>query len=164
MIKKILLFGFLIFSIHFSFGQDVFRKGKIGIDIGGGFRTIGNAAYGGNFRIERSVSKLMRIGYIGIGVNGDLLIPIEGDMLGKMIPSATVRTTYHAGFFRTKILDVYSGVGIAIAKKETPVSYLVHPDIFLGFRSKFSRNSKAGFFLELGYFAANYKAGFSFIL
>jgi len=164
MIKKILLLGLFVLTIQFSFGQDVFRKGKTGIDIGGGFRTIGNSAYGGNFRIERSVSKIMRIGYLGIGVNGDLLIPIEGDMIGKIIPSATLRATYHAGFFRTKVLDVYSGVGIAASKKETPVSYLFHPDIFLGFRTKFSKSGKVGFFAELGYFAANYKAGLCFIL
>ena len=164
MIKKILLLGLFVLTIQFSFGQDVFRLKKTGIDIGAGFRTIGNAAYGGNFRLERSVSKIRRIGYLGLGLNGDLLIPIEGSMTGQMIPSATFRVSYHAGFFRTKVLDVYSGVGLAIAKKETPAAHLIHPDIFLGFRSKFSRTSKAGFFAELSYFAANYKLGLCFIL
>lgn len=164
MIKKVLLFSLLILTIQFSFGQDVFRIGKTGIDIGGGFRTIGNAAYGGNLRFERSVSKIGRIGYLGLGLNGDLLIPIEGDMIGEMIPSATFRAAYHAGFFRTKVLDIYSGVGLAIAKRETPAAHLFHPDIFLGFRSKFSRSRKAGFFAELSYFGANYKAGIFFIL
>jgi len=159
MIKKILLFGLLILIIQFSFGQDVFRLKKTGINIGGGIRTIGVSTYGGNFAIERSVSKVGRIGYLGVSIDGEVLVPN-----GVIIPSATLRTTYHAGFFRTKILDVYSGVGLAIAKKETPAAHLFHPDIFLGFRSKFSRTSKAGFFLELGYFAANYKAGICFIL
>ncbi len=165
MIKKIILFiSLFVFIIHFSSAQDVFRKGKTGINIGGGLRTIGEAAYGGNFSLERSVHRITRLGYIGIALNGDVLVPIEGAMTGEIVPSATFRTIYHAGFFRTKVLDVYSGVGIAIAKKETSEAQLFHPDIFLGFRSKFSRTSKVAFFAELGYFAANYKVGLSFIL
>ncbi len=161
MIKKTILISILLLLFQFSFGQDVFRKGKTGINIGAGYRALGDVAIGGNFSIERSVYEIKRFGYVGIDLTTDVLRTIEGE---EIIPSGTFRTLYHAGFFRTNVLDIYSGLGVAIAKKNTEKSTLLHPDIFLGFRVKFSKKSKLGFFGEFGYYAANYKAGLCFIL
>lgn len=157
MVKKTFLLSLILLTVQFSFGQDVFRKGNTGINIGGGYRTIGVEAYGGNIGIERSVYKIYGLGYIGVGLNSDILVA------DKIIPSGTFRVAYHAGFFRTKVLDIYAGGGIAFAQKESPESTLFNPDAFLGFRYKIKK-SNFGFFSEMSLYGANYKVGICFIL
>ncbi len=149
--KKCLIIPVVIFfSINNGFAQDVFRTGKTAIHIGGGFRSIGIDTYGANLSIERSVYKIPYIGYIGVDLTGEVLFPE-----GNISPIATLRAAYHAGFFRTKVLDIYSGLGVSFAPKER---YLIHPDLFLGFRFV-PKHSKVGFFAEGAYYGANVKAG-----
>jgi hypothetical protein len=150
MLKNVLAVILILFTVQFSFSQDVFRKGNNALHLGGGYRTIGLEAYGANFSYERSVFQIRKLGYIGVGLTSDLLF-LESDIDA----SGTLRIIYHAGFFRTKVLDIYSGVGVATAPTE---KYLFHPDIFLGFRYVF-KNSNFGFFSEMGYYASNYKLG-----
>jgi len=159
MIKKIIIFSLLVFTIQFSFGQNVFRKGKTGINLGGGIRTIGIFSYGGNLSLERSIYKINNTGDIGVGLNGEILF-----VNGIRIESGSMRVAYHTSFFRNRFFDLYSGIGVAISKKETQVSSLFYPDAFLGFRYKFKRKGKIGLFGELEYFGANFKAGICFIL
>ncbi|MCF6366980.1 MAG: hypothetical protein L3J35_12365 [Bacteroidales bacterium] len=156
MLKKTLLLGLILVTIQLSFGQDVFRKSKNGINIGGGYRTIGVDAYGGNFSFERSVYEIKHFGYVGVALSSDILVT------EKIIPSATLRVAYHAGFFRTKVLDIYAGTGLAFADKETSKSTYINPDAFLGFRYVF-RHSNFGLFSEMSLYGANYRAGICFV-
>jgi len=168
MLKKTLLLGLILVTVQLSFGQDVFRKGKNGINIGGGVRLIGANAYGGNFNFERSVYEIKHFGYIGIGLNAGVLYTDaainEDDVLGtdEIIPSGTLRIAYHAGFFRTKVLDVYAGTGLAFADKKSGKSTYINPDAFLGFRYVF-RQSNFGLFSEMSLYDANFRAGISFV-
>jgi len=153
--KKIKLAIVILFALNCSvFGQDVFRTGKNCIQLGGGFRSIGIYTYGANLSYERSVYKIPNIGYIGVELMGEVLFPDA-----EISPIATLRAVYHAGYFRTKVLDIYSGLGVAIAPSEPS---LVHPDLFLGLRF-LPKHSKVGFFAEGAYYGANVKAGVCFL-
>lgn len=157
MLRKTLLLGLVLLLVQTSFGQDVFRKGKTGINIGAGYRMLGVPAYGGNLSLERSVFKSKKLGYIGLALNSDVLFTDE------IIPSAALRMILHPGFFRTKIWDVYTGAGLVFAQNETDESLALYPDIFMGFRHMFKK-SKLGLFSELSLYGANLKAGICFVL
>jgi hypothetical protein len=153
--KKIKLVIVILFALNCSvLGQDVFRTGKNCIHLGGGFRSIGIDTYGANLSYERSVYEIPYIGYIGVELMGEVLFPES-----EISPIATLRAIYHAGFFRTKVLDIYSGLGVAFAPSERS---LVHPDIFLGFRF-LPKHSKVGFFAEGAYYGSNVRAGVCFL-
>ena len=157
MLRKTLLLGLVLLLVQTSFGQDVFRKGKTGINIGGGYRMLGVPALGGNLSLERSVFKSKELGYIGLGLNSDVLFTDE------IIPSATLRIILHPNFFRTKTWDIYTGAGLAFAQRETTDGTYLYPDIFLGFRYMVKKR-KFGLFSELSLYGANLKAGICFVL
>ncbi len=153
--KKTVFLLVVLLSLSVSlFSQDVFRTGKNCIHLGGGFRSIGIETYGANLSYERSVYEIPNIGYIGVELMGEVLFPEN-----EISPIATLRAVYHAGFFRTKVLDIYSGLGVAFALSEPS---LVHPDLFLGFRF-LPKHSKVGFFAEGAYYGSNVRAGVCFL-
>ncbi len=159
MIKKTLILVSLLFSVQFMFGQYVFLKNYTGIDIGGGLRTIGIDAPGVTFNIERGVVQIARVGAIAVGARANVIFPKESDIE----PSITLRTTYHIGLFRTKIVDLYTGVGVAV---DLEAGHHFHPDTYVGARYKFNRHSKYkyAFFTEIAYYGTNYNMGLSMIL
>jgi hypothetical protein len=152
--KMIFFIGVLISLSSSAFSQDVFRTGKNCFHLGGGFKSIGIMTYGANVSFERSFYKIPDIGYIGVELMGEVLFPDR-----EISPIASLRAVYHAGFFRTKVFDIYSGLGVAFAFSEPT---LIHPDLFLGFRY-LPKHSKIGFFVEGAYYGANVKAGVSFL-
>ena len=158
MIKKALILVSLLFSVHFVFGQYVFMKKYTGIDIGAGYRTIGDDKPGVTVNIERGILQIRRVGAIAVGLRTNVLFDIAGD--DDLESSATLRTTYHVGLFRTKIVDLYTGVGFAFDFTDNGI----HPDTFVGARYKFDKHSKFAFFTEVAYYGTNYNAGLSMIL
>ncbi len=159
MIKKALILVSLLFSVHLVFGQYVFMKKYTGIDIGVGYRTIGTDKPGITFNIERGIKQIPRVGAIAVGLRANVLFDIDGN--DDPEPSATLRTTYHLGLFRTKIVDLYTGIGVAFDLEE---GHHIHPDTFVGARYKFDKHSKFAFFTEIAYYGTNYNAGLSMIL
>jgi hypothetical protein len=153
--KKMIVTVVIMIALHsINFGQDVFRTGKNGIHLGGGYRNLGIAAFGADLSFERSIYKIPDIGYLGIGINGEVIFSES-----ELTPIGSLRAIYHAGFYRSRVLDVYSGLGICIAPTVKPV---VIPDIFIGFRY-LPKHSKIGFFGEAAYYGTNLKLGVCFI-
>ncbi|NPA67433.1 MAG: hypothetical protein GXO50_02370 [Chlorobi bacterium] len=161
MIKKTLILGLILLSAHFTFGQYVFMKKYTGIDIGAGYRTIGIgiAGPGVTLNVERGFMQIRRVGALAAGLRTNLIFPADSDME----PSVTLRGTYHLGLFRTKTVDLYTGVGIAV---DTEDGDHFHPDTFVGARFKLDRHTKSKFalFSEVSYYGTNYNAGISWIL
>ena len=155
MIKKTLLFAILLFSLHISFGQDVFRKGKNAVAFGGGYKILGTGAPAVNASYERSISTIRDIGYFGAGLYADMLF-IEDEIS----PVITARTAFHFGTYRTKHADVYAGLGVAFAPLEDTNFY---PDVFVGSRFKLNKKKKFGLFTEVGYYATNIRVGVCWI-
>ncbi len=159
MVKKILFLVSFIFASQFLFGQYVFMKKYTGIDIGGGYRTIGINAPGITFNIERGLVQIRKVGAVAAGVRANVVFPAGEDIE----PSLTFRGTYHVGLFRTKIVDLYTGGGIAVDLEE---GNHFHPDMFVGARYKFDNHTKSrmALFTEIAYYGTNYNIGLSMIL
>ncbi len=162
MIKKTLFLVSFLFSVHFMFGQYVFMKKYTGIDLGAGYRTIGIGVQGPgvNFNIERGFMQIRQVGAIAAGLRANAVFPLSQN---KIEPSLTLRGTWHVGLFRTKIVDLYTGSGIAFDLEK---GHHFHPDGFVGARYKFNNHtkSKAALFTELAYYGTNYNIGLSMIL
>jgi hypothetical protein len=153
--KKFLFLIIILLSLNsIQYGQDVFRTGKNGINLGGGFRNLGIQAFGANLSYEHSFYKMKDIGYLAAGLSGEVIFSE-----GALSPIASLRFIYHAGFYRSRVLDVYAGLGGCIAPKE---EYMLHPDIFVGFRY-LPKHSKIGFFGEASYYGTNLKLGVCYV-
>jgi hypothetical protein len=157
MIRKTLVFAIFLFSVHVVFGQYVFMKNYTGIDLGAGYRTIGIEAPGATLNIERGLVQIKKKGAIAAGIRANIIFPADRDIE----PSVTLRGTYHVGLFRTKIVDLYTGIGVAFDLEE---GHHFHPDTFAGARFKFDKHSKFGVFTEIAYYGTNFNAGISMIL
>ena len=162
MIKKTLILVSFLFSVQFMFGQYVFMKKYTGIDLGAGYRTIGLGVQGPgvHFNIERGLVQIRKVGSLAAGLRANAVFPLGKDIVE---PSLTLRGTYHVGLFRTKIVDLYTGAGVAFDLEQ---GHHVHPDTFVGARYKFDNHtkSKAALFTEVSYYGTNYNIGLSMIL
>lgn len=156
MIKKILLFAMLFFTLQISLGQDVFRKGKNAVAFGGGYKILGTGAPAVNASYERSLSTIRDIGHFGAGLYAAVLL-IEDEIS----PVITARTAFHFGNIRTKHADVYAGLGVAFVPMEDTHFFL---DVFMGSRFKLNKKKKFGLFTEVGYYATNIRVGVCWIL
>jgi len=151
MIRKITLLTALIFTISIVSGQNVFLKGKNAFTIGGGYRTIGTEVPSVNASFEHSFKTFRDIGHLAAGLYADVLMKED-----TISPVGTLRGSFHLGFFRTKIMDPYFGVGLAVAPVEKT---LFHPDAYVGCRFKLNRKKRFGLFTEVGYYGANLRLG-----
>ncbi len=158
MIKKILISVIFLFTFHFLFGQYVFMKKCTGIDIGGGFRTLGIDAAGATFNIEHGVYFKRKIGTFAVGLHANVIFPKNSDLES----SVALRGIYHIGLFRTDIVDLYTGIGI-VREFDNPLQFF-YPDTFVGARFKFDKHSKFAVFTEAALYGTNLNAGLSMIL
>ncbi len=155
MIKKIILFSALFLTVQFFFGQEIFRKGQNAVTFGGGYKIIGTMAPAVNVSFERSIFTKREKGSVGIGLFAEMLFTDS-----VMSPVVTVRTAFHLGSYRTKLIDPYIGIGLAFAPQETTNFY---PDVFIGSRFKFNNKKKFGLFAEAGFYSTNIRAGVCWI-
>jgi len=170
MIKKLFLAIAVVFFTSSMFSQN-FEKGDkaLNVGIGLGWGSIGYTATpipSFNASFEAGIVDIPNVGVIGVGGFGGFRIaPFSYGTYTNTIVAA--RGVFHFQFFDTGNFDLYAGTHLGFGfynwnydntyyLTNYSDSYFVD-DVFVG--ARWMKNSKFGFFAELGYGISYLKAG-----
>lgn len=159
MLKKNLLFCFVLLISIINADAQAFRPGKVAVNAGGAVLILGELTPGAHLSAEVGIMKIKKKFAIGIGAETDITF-IDPEIIGY---HAGLRTALHYGDRNARNLDIYGGIGLGIPfYDEHSFVNPVFLNVFAGLRVLFTK--RFGFFGELGLGATNARLGLTVII